>query len=326
MPDIRDSIPDQTVRDYDRLREAAASVDLGFLVPLELSGEDRKGWLQGQATNDVARLTDGNGRSFCFCEATGGLLAVFDAWALPDRIVMTTERARSSESLARVERMTIMEDVAARDLGDELVGFSIQGPMATKALAELVELPALDAGLASYEGSSALLFRADRTGFGGWDVWLPRDAETARKTLLERFPTVALGAVEAARIEAGIPRWDSDMGARTLPPELGTAFESRHVSYKKGCYTGQEVLMRMHSRGHTNKTWVGLVAEAAFKTGDEVVHRGKTVGIVGSAAPSPDYGMVGAATLRNEAAHPGEVVTIGGAEAEVRPMPILRAD
>lgn len=54
----------------------------------------------------------------------------------------------------------------------------------------------------------------------------------------------------------GIPNWSFDVQEKTLPPELGERFSEKHLNYNKGCYTGQEVLQRIHSRGHTNRTWV----------------------------------------------------------------------
>ena len=223
-------------------------------VLIELSGDDRLEWLQGQATNDVRGLTPGGRVSFCLCEPTGQILSIVDAEALDDRILLAVPEVTADAVLARVERMTIMEDVAARLLGPS-------------------------------EGASD----------------------------------------EAARIEAGIPRWSVDVGPKTLPAELGPAFEAGHVSYAKGCYTGQEVLMRMHARGHANKTWVGLVSASPLAAGDEVRCDGERVGAVSSAAPSPRFGWVAAATLKNRAVAEGTKVQVGGVDAEVRAMPIDRS-
>jgi folate-binding protein YgfZ len=242
---------------------------------IELRGDDRLEWLQGQATNDVAGLRPGGHVAFCLCEPTGQLLAVLDAWAFEDRIVLRTERERIPAVLERVETMTILEDVAARETDD-----------------------------------------------------VPEAVREAAARLADPDPERA----EARRIASGVPRWGADMGPRTLPPELGPAFEAAHVSYRKGCYTGQEVLMRMHSRGHTNRTWVGLVADRPMRPGEPVVSEGKEVGRIASASPAaialdgapaePRY--VAAATLRNEAASEGARVRVGGVEAEVRTMPMLR--
>ncbi len=248
------------------------------LAAIELLGDDRLEWLQGQATNDVGSLKPGERVAFCFCEPTGQILAVIDAWAFDDRIVLVTERERASAVLERVERMTILEDVVAREAEN-----------------------------------------------------IPANV----REFLARFPKDHPEASEASRIAAGVPRWGFDMGPRTLPPELGPTFEADHVSYRKGCYTGQEVLMRMHSRGHTNRTWVGLVADRPMTVGAEATLEGQEVGRVTSASSatlhsenpaSPDAEgatlYVAAATLRNEATSAGTTVLVGDVEATVRTMPI----
>jgi folate-binding protein YgfZ len=127
-----------------------------------------------------------------------------------------------------------------------------------------------------------------------------------------------------ATLEAAIPLAGVDFSERTLPPELGPHFESRYVSYNKGCYVGQEVLMRIKARGHTNKTWVGLKADKEIREGAKVTRQGKEVGVVHRAALSPAFGHIASATLRNEAKQEGTQVQIGGEPATVVQMPFLR--
>lgn len=330
MSDLLSHLSEETIRDYDRLREGAGLVDLSQFAGIVLSGEDRKGWLQGQVTNDVRRLEAGNNTPFCLCSATGQLQAVVDAWAVRDRILLTTARESVPAVLHRAEQMVILEDVSAVPADDYRL-FSVQGPKASQTLGDLMHLPSLDAGESRLKDTEVLCLRCDRTGFGGWDVWVPKEAREAIENLQLAFEPVSREAFYIARLEAGVPIFGADMNEKTLPPELGPAFESRHISYSKGCYMGQEVLMRIHSRGHTNKTWVGLLAEAPLEIGATVVHpRRPEAGVVTSAALSPDYGNIGAAMLRNEAAEEGEMVRViterGEVEAEVRRMPILRLD
>lgn len=261
---------------------------------LELTGDDRTEWLQGQATNDVRLLKPRGRLSFLFCEPTGQLLAILEAWAFDDRIVMSTARERVSAVLDRVESMTILEDVAAREIPGAGLWLSDAPP----------------------EGPW-LALPSGRTAEGGWDVW---GAEADLRRLAEQAEPVDS---EPLRIAAGVPKWGVDAGPRTLPAELGPAFERAHVSYAKGCYTGQEVLMRMHTRGHANRTWVGLVADEALVVGEPVFFSEREVGRVTSAAALPDQ-YLGAAMLRNEAAAEGTAVRVGGARAEVRTMPLVR--
>ena len=125
---------------------------------------------------------------------------------------------------------------------------------------------------------------SDRTGEGGWDVWASKSSLDAWREGFEILDP------ELSRILAGIPKWGAAVGPRTLPPELGPAFEASHVSYSKGCYTGQEVLMRIHSRGHTNRTWVGLVSDAPLCVGASVLYEDREVGRVSSASTRPTEG------------------------------------
>jgi folate-binding protein YgfZ len=331
MSDVTNAISEQALRDYDRLRDDCGLIRLPGLGLIQMTGDDRKGWLQGQVTNNVRRLESGNFAAFCFSAPTGHLLAVVDAWAVTDRFLMTCAREALPAVLSRVEQMVVLEDVEASDAGEAYTLLSIQGPSASRRLGELVQLPSLDAGESRMDDTRIYCLRSDRTGLGGWDVWVPNEAVDARRTLEEAFEPIGAEAYNVARLEAGVPMFGADMNERTLPPEMGPAFEARHVSYNKGCYVGQEVLMRIHSRGHTNRTWVGLVAEGPLEIGGQVVHpTRKDAGVVTSAVFSPDYGHIGAAMLRNEVAHDGELVRIlterGEVEAEVRQMPILRLD
>lgn len=331
MSDVTHAISEQALRDYDRLRDDCGLVDLPGLGLVAMTGDDRKGWLQGQATNNVRRFESGNSVAFCFTSPTGQIISIVDAWAVHDRFLMTCARETVGAVLHRIESMVVLEDVEATNAGEHYSLLSIQGPSASRRLSEYLTLPSLDAGESRLDDVPVYCLRSDRTGLGGWDVWLPKEAVDARRKLEQAFEPIGGEAYNIARLEAGVPLFGLDATERTLPPELGAAFEARHVSYNKGCYVGQEVLMRIHSRGHTNRTWVGLVAEAPLEVGGQVSHPSRAdAGNVTSAAFSPDYGHIGAAMVRNEIAHPGELVRViterGEVEAEIRSMPILRLD
>lgn len=331
MADLMPTADDAVTQHYDLLRADSGLLHLDSLALVRLTGDDRKGWLQGQVTQELRRFEGGASTAFCVCEPTGHLLTVVDGWALPDRMLLTLPHETLPAFLRRVEQMVILEDVAAEDAGSEYRLISIQGPTATRKLSELVTLPNLDAGVSDLKGHEVFVLRSNRTGMGGWDLCVPKKARAAINALEKAFPSVSAEAYNIARLEAGIPFFGSDMNAKTLPPEMGSAFEARHISYNKGCYTGQEVLMRMHSRGHTNRTWVGLLADEPLEIGATISHALRPeAGVVTSAVSSPDYGEIGAAMVRNEVAYPGETVIVrterGEVEAEVRPMPILRLD
>jgi folate-binding protein YgfZ len=265
-------------------------------VLIELAGADARSWLQGQITQDLRKLDDG-GLRFCMCEPTGQMLADAAVWPKGETLLVALDPECADAFLRRVERMVILEEVMARRLDFRL--HSIQGPMA-REIGSKIDLIALP---------------IDRSGVGGIDVWLPTDMDAP--SAISELPSIGTDLAEIARIEAGIPRWGADMGPRTLPPEMGPAFEASRISYEKGCYTGQEVLMRIHSRGHTNRTWTGLVLEGPAASGDRVTVEGREIGWVTSACESPRFGPIALAMLRNEALSPGGGAAVDTARGAV---------
>jgi folate-binding protein YgfZ len=100
---------------------------------------------------------------------------------------------------------------------------------------------------------------------------------------------VSAEEAERARIEAGAPRWGSELDESVLPAEAG--LDATHISFTKGCYPGQEPIARLHYRGHVNRRLQVLEVENA-QPGDEIEHQGKTVGRVTSAVPGLALGYV----------------------------------
>ncbi len=312
---------------YRALRETAGLIDLSWKKVLAITGDDRKGWLQGQVTQDLRPFDSGGFTQFCLCSPTGQLEAIAGVWAFPDRYLVVLHEDSAPALAKRIEKLVIMEDIQSAPVEEAIL--SIQGPEATEKLSELMALPSLDAGRSEIEGSEVIVLRSNRTGLGGWDLIVPLDATKALKKLRKAFVAIDREAYLTASLEAGMPQFGIDTDSKTLPPELGPAFEAATVSYSKGCYAGQEVLMRIHSRGHTNRTWVGLLCDGPVSRGDSIAYGSKPeMGRVTTAAFSPEFGYIAAGYVRNEIAMSGELVRIErddqSTEAEVAEMPLLR--
>jgi folate-binding protein YgfZ len=302
---------------YDLLRAECGRFELQQSALFELTGEDRKGWLQGQITYDLRGVVAGSSLSFCMCSPTGQMIVYGDLWALENSLLIRIPKLCVEAFTKRCEQAIVMEDVTVKDLTEEYKLFSIQGPTASSELREFFELPTLDAGTADFEGVQILVLRSNRTGLGGWDLLLPVSAEAQIEKLNKNFESIHEDAFNVARLEAGNPKYGTDMDAKTLPPEMGPYFVSRTVSYTKGCYTGQEVLQRIHSRGHTNKTWMGIYCDGPVSAEDKVFSGNKEVGVITSVGDSPKYGFIAGAMLKNEAAFSGEEVIVHTASGEV---------
>lgn len=138
--------------------------------------------------------------------------------------------------------------------------------------------------------ASVLVFGGDgiRTDFPG--------AVEALDSNLE--PTLGDEALELRRIEAGAPRWGREIDERILPAEAG--LDATHVSFTKGCYPGQEPVARLHYRGHPNRGLRVLELDDVPPYDTELVHDGKPVGRVTSAARRPDGSVVALGYVRSE--------------------------
>jgi folate-binding protein YgfZ len=301
---------------YALLRQSCGRINFDHMAKFRITGEDRKGWLQGQVTNDLRDLVDGGYAKFCILTPTGQIVADCDLWAIGDEYIVTTAEASRDAALERLQKMLILEDVAIEDLSDEYGLWSIQGPESTDVLGEAVDLPRLNAG--AVDGLRIL--RSDRTGSGGWDVMAPRAKKKAAAALIASAAPVSEQAWDAARIESGMPVYGRDITDKTLAMEMGAAFIESRISFGKGCYTGQEIVERIRSRGHANRRWVGLIAEEPVAAGDKI----EQTGAITSAAESPDFGPIAAAMIPASLKdHEVEIATEAGpVRAEVYEMPI----
>jgi folate-binding protein YgfZ len=134
--------------------------------------------------------------------------------------------------------------------------------------------------------------------FGG-DEGFATDFDGARELLDSALsPTLDADELERRRIEAGVPRWGREIDERILPAEAG--LDATHVSFGKGCYPGQEPVARLHYRGHPNRGLRILELAELPDVDAELVHEGKAVGRVTSAARRADGSIVALAYVRTE--------------------------
>jgi tRNA-modifying protein YgfZ len=148
---------------------------------------------------------------------------------------------------------------------------------------------------------------------GGLRALAPRavvDALAARLGLR----VLADAEAEVLRIDAAIPALGRDVTSRNFPQE---ARLERAVSFKKGCYVGQEIVARIQSRGAVNRVLVKLATAARVAPGSDVAQDGVVIGQVTSSAESPATGALALAYVKVEHAVPGQRVAVSGVEGEI---------
>jgi folate-binding protein YgfZ len=180
-----------------------------------------------------------------------------------------------------------------------------------------------------YAGVSAILVRSDEIGLAGFDLFVDAARADALRDALRRAGTIDVGGdvAEVVRIEAGRPAFGKDMTTDTIPLEAG--IEDRAISMTKGCYVGQEIIVRVLHRGHGRvaRRLVGLTLDASAPVpaeGATIASGDREIGAVTSATSSPALGRpIALGYVHRDFVAPGTVVRIGETSAVVTGTPFV---
>jgi folate-binding protein YgfZ len=317
-----------SLTEHAALHEASGVLDLSFRSRLCLTGAHRNKFLHGQVTNDVNRLGVGEGCYAALVSAKGRMQSDLNIYMLESEILLDFEPGYSAAVAQRLEKYVIADDVQVVDVTPHYGLLSVQGPKAEEVVRQLdlgVELPAKLMSFVPRKDSTLgeiYLMNLPRTGSTGFDLFVPTAALSSVMDKLIAAAKAVGGrgcgwqALETARIEAGIPRYGTDMDETNLAPEAG--IEERAISYSKGCYIGQEVIARIRTYGQVAKSLRGLLLGDDLKAlpvrGDKLFKDGKDVGYVTSAVASPTFkANIALGYVRRECHQPGQTLDLSSA-------------
>jgi folate-binding protein YgfZ len=333
--------------DYRSIHEGVAVGALMPRLPIAVAGSERATYLQGLLTNDITALAPGTGCYAAWLTPQGRMLTDLHVFESGDLILLDVPAARHAATLERLEQFLFSEDVQLASLAADLTSVWAHGPQAASVLEKIVkgasgleQWPIYRLEKGEIGGTPAVVVRNDQLAVPGYCVYLPPAMRDAFIGELHSRGAVVLGdasaageagrseALEAARIEAGYPLFDVDMTEETIPLEAG--IDDRAISLTKGCYVGQEVIIRVLHRGHGRvaKKLVAFRAGDGLRPGARVIGGGKDIGFVTSAALSPSLGPVALGYVHRDFLEPGTVVTVTvddrTIEATVTARPINR--
>jgi folate-binding protein YgfZ len=318
-----------------------------------VSGADRASYLQGLLTNDIAALTAGTGCYTAYLTAQGRMIADLSVYEIGDVILLAMEGAVKDTVLARLDQFIFSEDVHLGDVTDTFGEVAIVGPNAASIVAEVVpgvSIAALtmmrehdnvraprgvegsrlnpQSAIRNPQSEPVIVARVLDVGEPGFALYAEREVITSIVDDLRRTGVIELdeATADAIRIESGTPRFGRDMDDDTIPLEAG--IESRAISFTKGCYVGQEVIIRVLHRGHGRvaRRLVGLRIEGSGvpASGATVRAGEREVGHVTSAAWSPVLKQaIALAYLHRDFVTAGTSVTIDERAAEVVSLPFV---
>lgn len=323
-------------REYRYARETIALVDKNYRAFLEFTGPDRARYLNAVLTNNVRDLKDGEGVISLLLNAQGHILAEVETYALADRILLVSHAMIRERLVATLEKYIIMDDVALEDATDRRAVVSLEGPQSAEAVAglggpALESLAELGHAQTSIAGIPCRMVRRSPGGVPGCEFIVERSRigemwQTLKQTVQGRNGgPIGYEALSVLRLEAGLPWFGYDFDEKQIPHEAG--LEKTHISYTKGCYTGQEIVERVRSRGHVNRRRVGLKFSALDSPAPGTILRSgdAEAGRVTRAGFSPTLGCaIGMGYVRRENNSVGSELQWDAGTAKVIELPAAK--
>jgi folate-binding protein YgfZ len=306
--------------EYAAVRDGGVGlIDLSSRGRISVSGSEAVMFLNGLITNDLKALGESRWMAAAFPNVQGRLLAAVRVIRRRDDLLLDTEAATHAKVVKLIERFTLAGDFKVTDLTNETHQISFQGRAASDLIEKIYGVKDLPRD-GVWQNDRVTILRATHTGEDGFDV-ITADGSLETFGATPVSPEVA----ETLRIEAGIARYGVDMDETNVVTETNL---DDAVSYTKGCYLGQEIIVRIRHRGHVAKKLTGLLFESdspsepgsVIKSTDD-----KEIGRVTSATFSPALGTtVGLGYVRYEYLAPGTPLVVHGVAAKTAELPLVR--
>ena len=264
-------------------------------------------FLDGMITNDVKTLEDGAHMRAAFPNAQGRLIALVRVYRNGERYLIETEDETRQKVFDNLARFTMAGDFFVEDLSEEYQYIRVYDRSFIPITPPFFEFDAK-------WGTEYFVHREDAADFVGELKYL--DAVGISSDLFETL-----------RIEEGLPRYGVDMDETTIVPEIGL---EDMISYTKGCYIGQEIIARIHFRGHVAKQLIGITSPenadaAALPPGTELkTEDGKNAGRITSTTISPKlHKAIALGYVRHEHLANGTALLAGDTAVEVTALPFV---
>jgi folate-binding protein YgfZ len=321
-------------------REAVAIFDTNWHTIVELTGPDRVRYLNAIVSGDVKTLGEGRGTLALLLTPQGHILAEQEIYALQDKLLVLSHASARERTITTLDKFIIMDDVTLSDVTEKFGSLAVEGPRAGTVIAEACGV-ALEGfsehAIAEVEldGVACDLIRHSHFGLPGAEIIAPREhlgllwKNLRASVVAQHGAAIGMRALNSLRLEAGVPWFPDDFNDTVIPHEA--VLEATHISFTKGCYTGQEIVERVRSRGQVNRRRVQLKFSTAeppapltrlrARDSADSAESGaepKEVGIVTSSAFSPAAdAAIGMAYVRREYNAPGAILDFTGGTAMV---------
>jgi hypothetical protein len=326
-------------RGYEGYDETGMSAAIEIRPPggwLAISGRDAVSFLHGVLTNDIASLASGEHCYAAYLTPQGRMVSDMEVLRRDADVLLAVEPHAASSLAERFDRSIFTEEVRIEDRSASTASLGVHGPLAHEAVADVLEgsgaahvRDILRAGrhvTVPGDDGEVVIFGSTWLGVPGVRVAGPAARLTAiGERLARQHPVLGPAALLARRVEAGTPVFGVDMTTETIPLEAG--IESRAISTTKGCYVGQEIIVRILHRAHGRvaRRLVGVVIDSDHvpEPGASVQAGDREAGRITSAAWSPAAGRpLTLAMIHREFLESAAPLAVGARPAHVVTLPI----
>lgn len=299
-------------KEYAAAQTGCVMIDTSAWGRLKFTGKSRVDFLHRMSTNDLLPLQVGQGAGTVFTTPIARIIDRTVVYVREDDVLMLTSRGNQSRVVQWLHKYIFFnDDVQIKDVTDETGMISLYGAAANQVIArltgeDLFSLPLHHWRAAQIAGTEAMIARADPIANGGFHLIFDRDAQAKVWQTLLDVGVVPLSeeTYQVLRVEAGQSEFGRELGDEYIPLEANLWND---VSFKKGCYTGQEIIARMESHQKLAKRLVGLHFDEQVMLPASLWIADHESGVVTSVVHSPALGWIGLGYLKS----------IGGLEAQV---------
>ncbi len=266
---------------------------LSHLGLLEISGEDAVSFLQGQVTNDVKKLDGSNSQYAGYCSPKGRLLGLFLAFAHADHLHLQMPVSILEPIMKRLKMYVMRSKVVITEKSADILCFGIAGPNAQSTLTTLFnKVPQAAQELITLDDATLLRLAGDTPRYQVFTH--TENAERIWNALSSNCTKVGKSVWDYLEIQAGIPEI-VPATQEAFVPQMVNLDRLDGINFKKGCYTGQEIVARTHYLGKVKRRTqlAHINTEEIPQAGDtiQVVDHEEAIGQIVRAAPAPNGGV-----------------------------------
>jgi len=275
---------------------------LSHLGLLQISGEDAVSFLQGQVTNDVKKLDGSNSQYAGYCSPKGRLLGLFLAFAHADHLHLQMPVSILEPIMKRLKMYVMRSKVVITEKSADILCFGIAGPNAQSTLTTLFnKVPQAAQELITLDDATLLRLAGDTPRYQVFTH--TENAERIWNALSSNCTKVGKSVWDYLEIQAGIPEI-VPATQEAFVPQMVNLDSIDGINFKKGCYTGQEIVARTHYLGKVKRRTqlAHINTEEIPQAGDtiQVVGHEEAIGQIVRAAPAPNGGVDALIEIRLE--------------------------